>query len=214
MNKCGECGDQNCEEHFVEEVKKEEVVETPLIFSDKKFYYADPSKFVIKECIACLDRGWIKFFNADGDLETWAQGYSKEDLFENQPDAVARMAFMRRLYLETFRKKPFLKPKFLIENLEKFIFIESAINEQLKDYPNFESISFTDVSAGGIQIGGSHKLVERYYYGHHQPTIKYDFSNFQQCIEEFVSNWKKIDNAEYTQGYRQYLREGERYNWN
>lgn len=219
VDKCAECGEQNCEEHFIEEV--EQVANTPItpdIFSEQKFYYVDSQNFQIKECRKRINKDylcseWIRPLKMDGTPENYSHGACVDNLFDNEFDAINRASFLKKLYLGTFREKPFLKSEILIQNLDKLIFIESAINKGLEDYENFESIDFCDVSAGGIQIRGRHKLIKNYTYGN-QPTIKYDFSNFKECIKDFLEDWKAKDNPEYVKNYQGFLREGERYNWN
>lgn len=51
-----------------------------------------------------------------------------------------------------------------------------------------------------------------YTYGG-QPTIKYDFSNYQQCIEEFVDMWKEIDKPESVDGFNDFTDFGDKYGW-
>lgn len=98
------------------------------------------------------------------------------------------------------------------EHLHKLYEVERAINIQLAAYPNFDGIDFCDVSAGGIQIRGHHKQVMGYTYGG-QPTIKYDFSNYQQCIEEFVDMWKSLDSPDSVDSYNEFIDSGDKYGW-
>jgi hypothetical protein len=113
---------------------------------------------------------------------------------------------------EQFRIKPHVSDKILTEHFDDFKKIENAINEALKEYPNFVGIDFCDVSAGGIQIRGHHKDVQRYCYGD-QVTIKYDFSNIDEAITAFVQMWRRKDTPEQAQDYKDFLADGERHGW-
>lgn len=111
-----------------------------------------------------------------------------------------------------FRKKPYVKEPMLTEHLDDFLKIENAINEALKDYPNFEAIDFCDVGARGIQIRGHHKEVTGYCFGD-SVTLKYDFSNIDASIEAFVKMWKSKDTTEDLRAYKDFLADGEKYGW-
>lgn len=90
--------------------------------------------------------------------------------------------------------------------------INKQISERLKDYPNFEGIDFNDLGIRGIKIRGFHKQIKGYSYGG-QPTIKYDFSNWKECIDQFVTMWKNIDTPEKVVVAKRFFADGEKYGW-
>lgn len=61
------------------------------------------------------------------------------------------------------------------------------LEEELKDN-NLESLGFIDVGCNGYQLYGVHKLHPLYAFS--EVTIKYDLSNFDKKIKEFVARWK------------------------
>lgn len=104
-----------------------------------------------------------------------------------------------------------LKEPMLKEHKEDFDRIRQKITEALKDYENFDGVNFVDVNARGIQVNGLHKKTGRYYF--HTVTIKYNFSNIDEVVDEFVSGWKKYDNPEYISDFLSFIRMGEEYGW-
>lgn len=90
--------------------------------------------------------------------------------------------------------------------------IHTSIVTALDNYENFEGIDFNDVGANGIQIRGHHKQVERYCFGE-RVTIKYDFSNLTETIDEFIRMWKACDSDEYLSTFKRFIEFGERYGW-
>ena len=96
---------------------------------------------------------------------------------------------------------------------EKLDYIRNKINEQLKDNKNYRGIDFTDVSNGGIQIRGFHKDIKGYCYPMRQTTIKYDFSNIEEAITEFVVHWENADNEKDIQDMKWFLDSGKRWGW-
>ena len=97
-------------------------------------------------------------------------------------------------------------------NLNELIFIQEDIKKKLKGYENFLGIDFCDVSASGIQIRGHHKNIKGYTYGE-QPTIKYDFSNINEVIKEFVLMWWEKDNDAEIAKEKDLISFGEKYGW-
>lgn len=114
--------------------------------------------------------------------------------------------------MKIFKHKPYLRDDILSEHKEKLIHIEQEITKQLTDYENFDGIDFCDVNAGGIQIRGHHKQINGYTYGK-QPTIKYDFSNYLECIDEFVQMWKEYDTPNKVRDEQWFIEQGEKYGW-
>jgi hypothetical protein len=113
---------------------------------------------------------------------------------------------------ESFKHPPYLKESILIPNYELLKNIEKTIIDELKDYPNFSGIDFTDVGARGIQIRGHHKDIKGYCYGD-QITLNYDFTNWEECIKNFIGMWKSVDNEDYLKYQQEFIKAGEKYGW-
>lgn len=118
--------------------------------------------------------------------------------------------------MQTFEecvKKSYLHPEqYPCKYGDMFKTIHTSIVEALKGYNNFDGIDFCDVGANGIQIRGHHKQVERYYFGE-VVTIKYDFSNSTEVVDEFIRMWEACDNDEYLSNFKRFIEFGERYGW-
>ena len=56
------------------------------------------------------------------------------------------------------------------------------------------------------------KLDKEYTVGD-QPTIKYDFSNIEEVILEFIDMWRKNDRPDSVRKYQEFLSWGEKYGW-
>lgn len=114
--------------------------------------------------------------------------------------------------INEFQRKPYVRQDTLNKHKDIMLYIQNKISDILCDYENFDGVDFCDVNAGGIQVRGFHKLVNGYSYGY-QPTIKYDFSNVQEVINDFVNMWKQQDVPQNINNYLNFLRDGERYGW-
>ncbi|WP_341323491.1 hypothetical protein NSQ62_08435 [Solibacillus sp. FSL H8-0523] len=143
-------------------------------------------------------------------LNTLSQS-NVNNVFDNEADAIIRQTYLKNLY-NSFKRTPYVASYIIEKNLKKFLEIESEITKQLNDYPYFDGIDFCDVRAGGIQIRGFHKAITGYTYGS-QITIKYDFSNWKECIEQFVGEWKRSDTKENINSYQSFLDAGDRWGW-
>lgn len=115
-------------------------------------------------------------------------------------------------YYNITQFKSYLLEETVRKHENDFKYINKKINNKLKEYKNFDGIDFCDVSANGIQIRGHHKEIKGYTFGE-QPTIKYDFSNVEDAIEEFVDMWKKCDNSSYLIKLKNFIAFGEKYGW-
>lgn len=180
------------------------------------YYYVSDSieQFKIHKC-KLIEKEFIfptiRLYTNEG-LNSHAQSYDNRNLFNNEKDAEKRKNYLNKLYYNTFKYNPYVKEDLLVEYIGKFIYIEEKINNGLKDHPKFNGIDFTDVSAGGIQIRGHHKEIKDYSYGN-QPTIKYDFSNYKKCIDEFIEMWKEYDTPERVESKKRFIAAGEKWGW-
>ena len=101
-------------------------------------------------------------------------------------------------------------PKNYQEELE---YIRFQINKRIKNKDNFLGIDFCDVGANGIQIRGHHSLIKGYCYPLTMPTLKYDFSNIDEVIEEFISIWDACDTKEKVNEVKRFIEAGRKYGW-
>lgn len=178
----------------------------------KTFWYVDTERYILKKCVLSPHYEMLKWIEEDGKLSSWSSGFREENLCSSEPDAQIRLDYLHKLYFDTFKYKPYLKEKLLVEHLEELRCIEKTIAEKLKDYPNFLGVDFCDVSARGIQIRGHHSQIKSYTYGS-QPTIEYDFSNYPNIIGEFVSMWEQCDTPERIKNELSFIADGEKYGW-
>ena len=135
-----------------------------------------------------------------------------ECVFEEYEDAQRYAKHLQRVYLETFQNIPDVKIEILEGYLIELLEVELSITEQLSDYPNFDGIHLTDRFTNGVQIKGNHKQVVGYYYGG-SPVIRPDFSNYKECIQQFVDAWKASDTKEQLESYNRFLDFGNTYGW-
>lgn len=111
-----------------------------------------------------------------------------------------------------FFHKPHISESMLERHKDELILIQKAVGDLLLDFVNFLGIEFYDTNFNGIEIRGFHKNIDGYSYGE-QVTIKYDFSNMTEAINNFVDLWKKFDTEEYLKYYRQFIDFGNKYGW-
>ena len=178
----------------------------------KVFWYVDTQKYILKPCVLSHHHQMLRFFKLGGELDDWSTGFHEDNLFSSESEAQVRLDYVRKLYLETFKHNPYLKEELLVKYLNELLYVEKTITEKLKDFPNFVGIDFCNVGARGIQIRGHHKQIKGYTYGT-QPTIKYDFSNYTETIDEFVSMWEKNDIPERVRGEQNMITECEKWGW-
>ena len=96
----------------------------------------------------------------------------------------------------TTRGKDYLHPdKYPINYGELLDKAFQAISNH-PEVKNLSSLDFCDVNANGIQIRGCHLLAEPGYSYGHQATIKYDFANIEDAVNEFIACWKQKDNPD------------------
>lgn len=111
-----------------------------------------------------------------------------------------------------FKNKPKLRDRFIIENFENLLRIEREINLMLHDYPNFDGIDFCDTGAKVFYIRGFHRDIWTHSYGN-LIAVEMDFSNIEQCIEEFVTMWAIKDQEKYVKQYKNFIEEGVKNGW-
>lgn len=179
---------------------------------DKLMWYVDSHDFVIKKCVLSSHYNMIRLCKEDETYENCSRSYGSENLFNTKKDAQIRLNYLNKIYLETFKYKPFLSESIITENFDKLLYIEKSIGDQLLEYPNFEGIDFCNVNAGGIQIRGHHVKIKGYTYGN-QPTIKYNFANYKEVVNEFIDMWKRYDTLDNIREEQNFIYEGEKYGW-
>lgn len=190
------------------------------LYRKKVFYYVWKSrKFEVRPCVLSdcewwIDFPFVQFFNDKMclDMSYGSNGADWKNLYDNFEQAKSEVRRRNDLYFKRFRYEPYLKLEILDKHKEQLIHIEKEINRALGNFENFDGIDFYDVHAGGIQIRGHHKKIKRYTYGS-QPTIKYDFSNVEQIIHEFIEMWKEYDNPQAINKELDFIRWGEKYGW-
>lgn len=189
------------------------------LYKGKVFYNirtGSDGKYDLFPCILSNDRKWdieypcielLKFGLKNNIVYTkWS------NLYEDFKDAKKEVKRRNYLYFNCFKHKPYLSLDILGKFEKQLIYIESQINRCLSGFDNFEGIDFCDVHAGGIQVRGHHKQIKGYTYGD-QPTIKYDFSNVEEIIDEFICMWRRIDNSDAILQQKRFIEIGEKYGW-
>lgn len=190
-------------------------------FKNKVFYRVDEDNyggsFKVTPCLIS-EKSIIKLpftYNFDENMklnETYSQGVRWDRLFETIEEARFESKRLTSLYNDGFYRKPYLKQEKLEKHKEDLLKIEKAINKLLTGFDGFLGIDFCDVSANGIQIRGFHKKITRYCFGN-QITIKYDFSNKEEVIRDFVFMWYQHDTLDEINGKLSFIRQGEKYGW-
>lgn len=180
--------------------------------NNKGRYVSSPC--ILSNCDWSIDFPFVKFLDKQTPLDeiTSSSCESWNNIFENYKDGKAEAKRRNHLYFNCFRYKPFLKLDILEKYIKQLMYIESEINKCLIGFENFNGIDFCDVHASGIQIRGHHKQIKGYTFGD-QPTIKYDFSNIEEVILEFIDMWRKNDRPDSVRKYQEFLSWGEKYGW-
>ena len=91
--------------------------------------------------------------------------------------------------------------------------IDSSLLELCKKLGSIiNSIVFSDVHAGGIQMGGCLRAEGCSEYIYDDVTIRYDWSNFKECIKLFEKKFTNIpkQNVDY---FNDFVKAGEEYGW-
>src|SRR5690625_4764756 len=190
-------------------------------FRKKVFYYVDRyrahGEYSLKPCMlsksSSIGFPFVHFFDDEFKLDySMSRGTHWKHLFDSYEEAEKECKRLNQLYQDGFRRIPFLKIDKLEEHKDNLLQIERDINKLLAGFENFDGIDFCDVSAGGIQIRGFHKQVDNYCYGD-QITIKYDFSNADEVVMEFVEMWYRHDTDQKLYKTKELIKSGEKYGW-
>lgn len=193
------------------------------LYKNKVFYYVRKGangKFAAEPCMLSdyewdIDFPFVRFLNDKDNKKlglSVSTGAGWKNIYDSFEQAKAEARRRNHIYFECFRNEPYLKLDILQGHLKELMYIEQEINKCLVGFENFEGIDFCDVHAGGIQIRGHHKQIKGYTYGS-QPTIKYDFSNIEEAISEFIDMWRKADRPHEVDEEQRFIRFGEKYGW-
>lgn len=188
------------------------------IFYHLRHGYKGNGTLSISPCILSRDCDWsvdhpmVRYFDDEMTLVCYTTYACWSDLYDSWEEANKQLNHINKLYTKGFSSKPFVTIKTLEAHKGEMVKIEKLITKGLKDYENFNGINFCDVGANGIQIRGRHKQIEGYTYGK-QPTIKYDFTNKDMVVSEFIEMWKAYDTPENVESFKEFLRQGEKYGW-
>lgn len=87
---------------------------------------------------------------------------------------------------------------------------QNIVNERLKDYENYGGVRFSDVSASGIQMTPVNNKTP---ISLANATIKYDFSNVDEAIDEAVRDFIKTDNEKEIKYANSFYEDGCKYGW-
>lgn len=108
-----------------------------------------------------------------------------------------------------FDNQPFLSDDYQNQYF-KLVLAQEKVKNRLKDRPNFAGITFNDVGASGIQIQAKNKQVSIIIS---DATIKYDFSNIDEAVDECVEGFIETDNEESIKSASQFYNDGCEYGW-
>lgn len=192
------------------------------LYKNRVFYNVESTgyksgNYTVKPCVIWYDECFSMYllyiqFKDEKFSYRKCLSYSWLNVYENYDEAKAEAERRNKLYTEGFYKKPFVKLETLEKHKIDLIYIENTINKYLAGFENFEGIDFCDVSAGGIQIRGHHKEIKGYTYGA-QPTIKYDFSNIEEAMWDFIKMWGDYDAPHNIYKELAFIKDGEKYGW-
>lgn len=172
--------------------------------------------YIVKACtpsVKTSTKDYVLFSRLDKNFNIvlGASPFSWSDIYDSYFDARAKAKEYNEL-LKRFAFMPYLDIKIIQEHFDDLMRIQNEIHKKLAGYENFLGIDFCNVGANGIQIRGHHKEIKRYTYGL-QPTIKYDFSNIDEVIKEFVEMWWEYDTQDQISKKKRFIADGEKYGW-
>ena len=87
---------------------------------------------------------------------------------------------------------------------------QNIVNERLKDHENYGGVRFSDVSASGIQMTPVNNKTP---ISLASATIRYDFSNVDEAIDEAVRDFIKTDNEKEIKYANHFYEDGMKYGW-
>lgn len=87
---------------------------------------------------------------------------------------------------------------------------QNIVNERLKDHENYGGVRFSDVSASGIQMTPVNNKTP---ISLASATIRYDFSNVDEAIDEAVRDFIKADNEKEIKYANRFYEDGMKYGW-
>ena len=87
---------------------------------------------------------------------------------------------------------------------------QNIVNERLKDHKNYGGVRFSDVSASGIQMTPVNNKTP---ISLASATIRYDFSNVDEAIDEAVRDFIKTDNEKEIKYANRFYQDGMKYGW-
>ena len=116
--------------------------------------------------------------------------------------------------IKNYKEYGFDSPPFLSDDYQnqyfKLVLAQEKAKNMLKDRPNFVGIIFNDVGASGIQIQAKNKQVP---INISDATIKYDFSNIDEAVDECVKSFIETDNEKSITSALQFYNDGCKYGW-
>lgn len=192
-------------------------------YSRRVFFYVNPDarykNVEVQPCVLHRTVEWkdelpaVHFFDEDMDVVT-SKSYPIpwSELYDGWEEAERMAKHLNKLYTKGFYRRPYVETKILEENKGAMVKIEREIRKGLKKYHTFKGIDFFDNHKDGIVISGHHLKVDGYVYGK-QIILKYDFSNKDTVVKEFVEMWKKFDTPQRVKEYKSFIKDGKKYGW-
>lgn len=155
--------------------------------------------------------GWFLYMESLDSLTSTFTNI-KNIFYLSELDELNKKYELLKSQLDKFDNTPFISYEKFEKHFNELIHIQDSINKALVEFEGFKGIDFCDVSARGIQIRGFHKDIKSYSYGK-QITIKYDFSNYVEAIDEFIEMWKHYDTPNLVMKEIDFIKMGEKYGW-
>lgn len=91
-----------------------------------------------------------------------------------------------------FDHKPYLTHDQLVYHRQELLRAQDAINESLKDFPDFDGIQFIRNERNHILLYGCHKQITKHYFiGPFD--IDPECDNLDDVVDAFIENWEEKD---------------------
>jgi hypothetical protein len=100
-----------------------------------------------------------------------------------------------------------VRPEFPADYLKRLEKIRRAITLCLNKCDGFSHVTFTDVSAGHIQIDIHHEDIKSYIF--YMVPLAYDFSNQNEAVHAAINAWGKQN----LENYKWFLKQGQTWGW-